>query len=227
MSNLDPSIYPVVNTDAIHDVNEIKTIHHPHIWTNCTFLAGAQLPCVLNHTSVSQQVYSKDSDSDAESSHATADEIIVKMRSRQDFALHSYDTNALFSLDSAESVCKTINERAYQWALERVSEKTRARFLKFGQPMVFEEDMDTFLQIFPLFVSTKVKFTDATDMNGNPTLLVKAAAMKVGQENILAKVVPVLDGGVHYCKLLSPARVIEWIQTDGLRKKMGLNSLKW
>lgn len=32
--------------------------------------------------------------------------------------------------------------------------------------------------------------------------------------------------GVHYCKLLSPARAMEWIYVDGLRYYNSMKSLK-
>jgi predicted glycosyl hydrolase (DUF1957 family) len=34
------------------------------------------------------------------------------------------------------------------------------------------------------------------------------------------------SSGYHYCHLLSPARALEWIYVDGLRRKDGINERK-
>lgn len=41
------------------------------------------------------------------------------------------------------------------------------------------------------------------------------------QSPIKSKYIP---DGMHYCKLLSPARAMEWIYTDGLRMKAAAGS---
>jgi hypothetical protein len=221
MSGLDQSKYTVVNTDAIHAATDVKPVHIARIWTNCTELDNSHIPCILNHTSVSQSKYNSLDKYDW-FTPSTANEIVVKLKSRQEFALHSYDPDASFSLDSAGSICKQINERAYQWGLARVSTKTRARFEKYGVPMMFEEDTDPLVPAGPLFTSSSLKVWEDTDTQGMHVLKVQAMAFKNPHENWVTKISPIL-GGYHYCQLLSPARVIEWIQTDGLRKHMGLH----
>lgn len=119
-----------VNNDAVHDVRDETPYHHPHIWTNCSAAANAQLPCVVNSTTVSEPMYDTGDDLDTGFTHATAYEIRVKMKSRQVFHLFSSDPAAqLEQYDGAESICKKINEYAYEWALNTASEEARERFL--------------------------------------------------------------------------------------------------
>ena len=42
----------------------------------------------------------------------------------------------------------------------------------------------------------------------------------VGESPIKSKYLPT---GMHYCKLLSPARCMEWIYTDGLRRGLAVD----
>lgn len=219
MGNIDPSKYHIINTDAIHDVTDTKPYHHAHLWSDCS-TSNVVYPCVVNHTTVSQQIYDSNDSSDTGFPPATAHEIRVKMKSRQEFAMHSTNPTADFSLDSEESVCKKINQFAYQWGLDRVSEKARKRFEEYGQPMVFEEDKEPNLPIGPLFINAALKMEDDVDSNNNPILKVTSTAFKTPHEGFVTKLYPD-SNGYHYCKLLSPARVVEWIHTDGLRKKMG------
>jgi hypothetical protein len=84
--------------------------------------------------------------------HVTAYEIRLKMKSRQVIQMASVDPNTPFSVDENSDSCRLINEAAYRWGLERVSEKARKRFEAFGQKMVFAKDDTPKLPIGPLFI---------------------------------------------------------------------------
>jgi hypothetical protein len=159
---------------------------------------------------------------------ATAKEIRVKMKSRQLFSMHTTDPNASFDLDAVESVCKKINMEAYKWGLGRVSEKARDRFETYRVPMVFEEDTFPLLPMGPLWINDALDLTEKTVKDGlfgkeRYVLSVKSTSFKTSQDGWETKLYPD-SNGYDYCKLLSPARVVEWIHTDGLRRGMGYNS---
>lgn len=62
--------------------------------------------------------------------------------------------------------------------------------------------------IGPLWVSKKLKLTV-----NNTCMAVESLMDYTGLDS---KIYP----GVHYCKLLSPARVVEWIMTDSIMPKL-------
>jgi hypothetical protein len=65
----------------------------------------------------------------------------------------------------------------------------------------------------PLWIWTYMEYVDEKDGEGNAVLTVKAPMMKTPLDYLVSAA-----AGFHYCKLLSPARVAEWIYVDGLRK---------
>lgn len=65
----------------------------------------------------------------------------------------------------------------------------------------------------PLWIWTYMNYVEETDSNGHSVMTVKAPMMKTPVDYTLAAA-----AGFHYCKILSPARVAEWIYVDGLRK---------
>ncbi|KAJ3328443.1 hypothetical protein HDU76_009960 [Blyttiomyces sp. JEL0837] len=219
MAGLDETKYPIYHTDAQHDVTDTNPYHHAYIWNNCT---AETLPCTVNTTTVSQIMYDTGDSLDSGFTHATAYEIRLKMKTRQLFALSTYDTNASFDLDGAESICAKVNQKAYEWGLSRVSAKALARFQQYGQKMIFGDDYYAPLPIGPLFIYNSLHTDDVKLDNGSWVLKVTAPSFKTPNTGFVTTLYPD-SNAQHYCKLLSPARVIEWIHTDGLRKYMGWN----
>ncbi len=109
-----------------------------------------------------------------------------------------------------KSRCAAIQRAAIDYASSRVPAATRNRFEKYGQ-----------------------KFVVAADKNGSPTWeydsmdwkednaknIVTIQAAAYSTENKGTKTTT----GIHYCKVVSPARAMEWMYTDGLRNKRGLD----
>lgn len=129
------------------------------------------------------------------------DQLNVKMISRQ------YAGKALsVSLPDDGDFCKQINQYIYDGMLEAASATARARFQKFGQPMKF---LDTKYEVAgPLWFYSALQYTD----NG--------ATMDVKSTGLFTQPGDRAIDGNHYCKLLSPGRVMEWIYVDGLKKNL-------
>ena len=214
MSGLDQSKYPIVNVDAIHDVTDTNPFHHPHVWSNCT---GAQLPCPMNHTTVSQPMYKSD-EYDTGFLSSTAYEIRVKFKSRQVFQLLSINTTARLDDTDTDRICAEINQRSYEWGLQHASPVALNRFKKYGQNMVMLNDYFPPLPIGPLWIYNDMKYKEMK-IDGNWVMTVQSISFKTPEEGFVSKL---KANGYHYCKVLSPARVMEWIYTDGLRRLNGI-----
>jgi hypothetical protein len=154
---------------------------------------------------------------------ATAFEIRIKMKSRQVFQLSTTNTHATLEEADAPSICKEINQKSYDMALSLASPLARERFSKYGQRMVMVEDTMPFIPAGPLFINSNLKFKEEKYDNGKYVLEVQAVAFKTPQEGFITTLYPD-SNGYHYCKVLSPARAMEWIYVDGLRRYKGLNA---
>ena len=80
------------------------------------------------------------------------------------------------------------------------------RYTKLGRTICLEDDFSAPGNIGPLWVKGSLKMSD------NATCLTVASLQEYSPVN--SKIYP----GVSYCKLLSPARVVEWAMTDSMHK---------
>lgn len=212
--------------DAFHDVSDTHPFHLPHIWNNCTanINPSANSGCDLNVTTLSMSyLEAGDLFPNASDAPLSALELRCKMKSRQTVweaaGLGKQDP----SVDKNYTLCRAANEAAYQWALKHAEPAVRSRFEADGEPFVMVDDVESgFGATGPQWISDKLLFTRKTaDGNGNGSgpsshVEVQSWTFVVGESKIDSKYIP---AGMHYCKLLSPARAMEWIYTDGLRAK--------
>lgn len=107
---------------------------------------------------------------------------------------------------STHENCSELNSRAYNWALDQVSTEVRERFLRRGRQLEFASDkiVASGLQWLP----ARVDFENQSDTR-------RTIVTSVGMKTKLNA--PLGLAGMHYCKLLSPTRAMEWILVDGLR----------
>jgi len=155
--------------------------------------------------------------------YTSASEIGTKMASRQCLLILGVgksEADTPFSVDDPD-FCQIANKQAYQWALDHADETTKARFATYGQPYTFGADIQK--AGGPLYINAGIEYKD----NGDAGVEISSPAQKTEIDYWTKHFGPIPrpssipdPGCFHYCKLLSPARAMEWIYVDGLRRKL-------
>jgi hypothetical protein len=212
-SPLFPSDVTINAVDAVHDVDEITPVHLPHVWHNCTGVKGG---CSINVTTVTQPIYATLDSLDTGFYYQSASELRVKLKSRQALLMAAgVDPSKInFTVTDTEGYnCAEINNASYQWALQKASPKALERFQKIGEPLVMGKDI--FLSnAGPAWIWNSMKYKENDDKSD---VVVSAPCSHTPVDYAIKAA-----AGYHYCKVLSPARAMEWIYIDGLRNKGGL-----
>jgi hypothetical protein len=113
------------------------------------------------------------------------------------------------------TLCKEANQMAWDWALENADASVRARFEKSGEPFVMVDDVEAPIGLSgPTWIKKELVYT-----RNEGKIEIQSWTFVVPESPIKSKYLPT---GMHYCKLLSPARCMEWIYTDGLRESIGM-----
>ena len=196
------------DTDGFHPASEIiPAIHHPKIFSKCS---KPDPSCVVQLSSVSENIYEKDKGDNGLVANS-ASEIRAKLKSRQSVLLAAGYSNVDFNVSDAGSRCKTINQQAYDWAMNNTDPKTLTRFRQFGVPMIMGEDKGC-LENGGLWIYLPMHYNATKNSTGGEVLIIQSIQMKT------AVTYPIgMFAGMHFCKLLTPARAMEWIYVDGLR----------
>ena len=172
-----------------------------------------------------------DENIDAGTTHVAATEIRMKLKSHQAALAVSSDSNAhtldWHVTDSASS-CQRINQAIYAETLKLVEPRRLEFFTKYGLPIVFDEDFVGAVPAGPLWIynplKTQVKVSSGP--TGSPSykaLHVTSNGFVTSLDTVFGKISSYVPG-FHYCKLISPAFVMEWIYTDSVRDKLGWGS---
>eukprot|EP00475_Leptophrys_vorax_P003986 TRINITY_DN12333_c0_g1_i1.p1 TRINITY_DN12333_c0_g1~~TRINITY_DN12333_c0_g1_i1.p1 ORF type:complete len:504 (-),score=132.01 TRINITY_DN12333_c0_g1_i1:88-1599(-) len=174
----------------------------------------ASSSCSVSVQTSSSNAYALGDSLDTGFTQTAATEIAAKLVSRAEIQRNTVDSSASESnLDDAQSICAEINQAAYNWGLAHAGDTALARYKSLGQPFTFGADSVTTNLLIgreALWSASALSFTDTTDSNGNAVSQVVSPTMVTD------------SAGTHYCKLLSPARAMEWIYTDGLHKNDGI-----
>ena len=136
----------------------------------------------------------------------SAIEIATKLASRE-LVFNTTGHSSSPELDEGDR-CKDINQAAYQLALHAASAKAASRYNQTGRPLIMVADKKPTPPAGPWWIWNYLHFEDTP--KGTEVSSWYAFYPMSG---------PSYGAGNHYCKLLSPARALEWIYTDGLRKK--------
>ena len=202
------------DTDAFHPVWQINPVHLPHVNSNCTAPTSA---CTLLTNTVTQNVYEAGLELDTGFVESSAHEMRVKLKSRQAVLIAAGHKDVYFNETDKPSLCKLINQASYNWALQNADNITAQRFQKYGVQMIMGEDEGPYNE-GPLWIWKPLDYKTSKDSSGRQVLTVRSIMMKTPINYPIAAA-----AGMHYCKLLSPARALEWMYVDGLRKYYGIN----
>ena len=146
----------------------------------------------------------------ADSSPFTTGELLAKFVSRQ----NAGKTLLGRSLAADGDLCAERNAQAYEYALRNAGANTRKRFEAHGQKLAF--DATKYEGAGPLWVYGKMTWSEQSD--GKMHLSSRGLLTGLGDKEI--------DGN-HYCRLLSPARAMEWIYVDGHATKSSISMKQW
>ena len=198
--------------DEFHPVTQIP-FHLPEILSNCSVSSTS---CVVNTSTVSDNIYEEGDKLDTGFFSTSAKEIRAKIKSRQVMWMAAGYKNVDFNATDgpALSLCKVVNENTYASALNTLTSaagRTLSRFLNYGVPMVMVKDRGPY-NAGPLWIFNSLEYTKAKNSTGGDIIEVSSATLVTPDKYYIQ-----LSAGMHYCKLLSPARVLEWVYVDGLR----------
>ena len=226
----------VLGHDSFHDVSDVEPFHLPHIFspapgTTCApgtaaDGSGSGSGCVINSTTVTMPIYDVKDDLDTGLYPICATEFRTKLKSRQACLEAAGFTGVNFTASDSLNVatCGSINQAALDWALANASPAAKARYLSAkGQPLTIVDDVYAGIgPTGPKWIKMALAFTPTAD---NKAVQVQApyfatANKNLGDESYLHTI------GYHYCKLLSPARAMEWIYVDGLKVFGGIHGGK-
>lgn len=199
---------------------------HPTVSKNCSL---NQDYCTIFIRTITEPIYSIGNDLSIFNFHLTipdpditvfpnsASELRTKLISRQNVFYRAgiTDANESFNiLDNQSNRCKDINAKAWEYALKEGNKETVKRFELKGQPLVFGKDF-IICNAGPCWLLTPLKFSESSDKT---SMVVSSPQLTTPIDYFITSF-----AGVHYCKVLSPARAMEWLYVDGLRAHNSVN----
>jgi len=207
--------------------------------------------CTLKLSTVTELVYQTGSEFDIWRESAgndnidtgywplSADEMKSKMKSRQAMFQAANDTDAVSGAASFDDLdapeqgnCARINAAALNWAVNVASPKVVDRYNKVGQKYVVDIAVGDkkVCTAGPCWIWASLEYQG--QQKGEEEVHIVAPTFAFKNENPYPcdektpdkqNVVP-CTAGMHYCKLLSPARVMEWMYVDSNRLHNSLAS---
>ena len=204
----------VDDADQFYPVSHIPDLF-PHILNNCSKPSNS---CVLHSQSVSDNIYEEGDKLDTGFFSNSAKEIRAKIKSRQVFLEAAGYGKVDFNVTDSPSLCAEVNRLSYNWAMKNASPDTLSRFTRYGVPMVMVKDRGPY-NAGPLWIYNSLKYTKAKNSTGGDIIEVSSAILCTPDHYYVQGA-----AGMHYCKLLSPARAMEWIYVDGLREHYSVNN---
>jgi hypothetical protein len=223
MSNFSSSSHPsavVAAADAFHDVSDVHPFHLPHIWNSCKL---SDASCTLNVTSVTMPILETADNFDGTRAPISALEFRTKLKSRQaTWEAVGLPDPDLSTSDGSLAICRTINELSISLALKSAPSSALQRYSQYGEQLVAVDDVKSGIgPEGPKWIQDELKYTRVTRPDGTSVMSVQSWTFDTPNVNH-GDVPYYVTAGYHYCKILSPARSMEWVMVDSLRLRGGL-----
>ena len=196
--------------DAFHSVSDTHPFHLPHIWNKCPNPSG----CELNVTTLTENLPGSGTlFPNGTGAPLSAYELRTKMKSRTTL-YKAVGLKPSSTVDKNLTICRKANEEAWQWATQNADPSVMKRFSADGEPFVMVDDKEAPIGLHgPEWIEKALVYNRVKGSSGKSHIEVQSWTFVVGDFPIHSKYLPT---GMHYCKLLSPARAMEWIYTDSL-----------
>ena len=218
MSNFSSSSFPsatIAAADAFHDVSDVHPFHLLHIWNSCKLSDSS---CALNVTSVTMPIFEAADNFDGTRAPVSALEFRTKLKSRQaTWEAAGLPDPDLSATDGSLAICRTMNELSVSLALKSASASVLKRYMQYGEQLVPVDDVKSGIgPEGPKWIQDELKYTRVTRPDG--TIVTTVQSWTFDTPNVNHGDVPyIITAGYHYCKILSPARSMEWVMVDSLR----------
>ena len=109
--------------------------------------------------------------------------------------------------DEVGNRCAEINDATIAWGYQRLSASAKSNYDQFGTKLVTGDDMGPY-NAGPLWIWTYMDYKTSKD---HGTMTVRSPMMRTPDDYFIGSA-----SGFHYCKVLSPFKVLEWMYTDAL-----------
>jgi hypothetical protein len=138
-------------SDEFHIVYKLPE-HFAHLDNNCSSIKAGN-SCILNIHTVTQNIYDFNDEFDTGETHSSAEEMRIKMISRQVLLQAADGKKHDFNQTDGQSLCGLINQHALDWALQHTANKTKTRYETIGKQMIIGDDIGP-LNAGPLWIWT-------------------------------------------------------------------------
>lgn len=204
------------DSDSFHPSSEFYPHDYlPYVKNTCS----SPSMCTLQVVSDTENVYDEsDIVLDSGVYPISAKEMRIKMTSRQVLIEAAGYGNVDFTASDGYSVCKVINQASYNWSLRNASNHTRQRFMNYGVPYEMGNDEGPY-NIYPEWMYYPLEYKQRKTAEGKSVVVVSSPTLRTPKDYYIK-----ISAGFHFCKILSPARVMEWIYVDGLRENYGIKN---
>lgn len=182
--------------------------------------------CTLFLSTVSELIYNDYFNLDTGFFPLSAQEIRAKMKSKQSIYMASNhpkkDVPFKYLDGYLSNLCSKINQKLLDIVLYNFSIPTHIlnRYKSRGSELIIDRIDKKVCPTGPCWINSNLQYNYNKKLN---KLYVKSSYFSFRNKNFypcgINKKFP-CSAGMHYCKLLSPARIIEWIYIDSLKNNL-------